>query len=360
MSISASFSIGQHHLAGNPVLMHVSVTPGVYVEYRVMYQSSLVYKGLVSSLTGMMTLDLSRLFIPPIGASSPDKYSITLYYDDVLLQSASIYVYPGGISKRLFRALAEQNLNIFDAKLNRSTDNFFLTTRSFSKIVKIPEDELLPLFWYRNKSFNVMGQAKSSADNTISSIDLNAERLRYWNSNSRLENIIDITSGGSRSVRFVITKAEAVHKYFIKYRNAFGQYEKIALRNEMDASVEVDKIYVDSYDRLSDDVMRMPYESRYRSVYNGTLRSLDNNEAHIALEMLMSREQYLITPQGEFMVEVLANGEQAFQTTDGRPVRIAVEIRAIEEERVFTPLDMERLSFLYENIFTAHYGAQFT
>ena len=342
MSFSASFEIGSKFLAGNPIPLKINVTPGYNVTYRVKdATSAVVFTGLVSSITGSQTLNINKLFEHTSVTDGVKTYTLELEHEETVLQTATIYVYAGAISKRLYRELAKQSLTIFGTKLDSSTSNYFLTTRSFSKIVTIPEDELMPLYYYSGTS--------------VQSLDLAGTRLSTYNSTGAINNVITVGS----AVTFVITDAVRKHDNYIKFRNSLGAYEKIALEKTIEFYPVIEQENADVYDRMSDDVLSLPFRTDYTARYRADLRQMRADEALFVLDMLLSREQYLVTPNGEFQVQVKMS-DQVLQSTSGLPSTISVEITSVEEEHYYSPINMEQLGLIYENIFTSEFTNQYT
>ena len=140
MAFSASFQIGSQFLAGNPIPLTITITPGYSIGYRVTYTATntIIFEGTISSITGTQIVNLSRLFNQTSVGDGIKQYTIALIYETTVLQSTTISVYPGAISKRLHRELAKNSLNIFNTKLNPTNQNFLLSTRSFSKLLIEP------------------------------------------------------------------------------------------------------------------------------------------------------------------------------------------------------------------------------
>lgn len=364
MAFTASIEIGLQHLAGNTIPLTVNVTPGYSVVYRVtdMATSVVLFSGLVSSISGKQIININRLFNLQAVGDGVKSYKIELVHDDTVLQTATILVYPGAISKRLYRELAKQSLNIFNTKLDPSDQNFLLSTRSFSKVLAIPEDELLPIPYYRKgKKFTVAGTAVdfSAAAQGVEYLNVNTLRKNSYNATKKLSSALDVVSGSVTAVSIIVTYVSTPHTHFIKFRNSLGAQEMIALENVIDFTPSFDKQEIGIYDHLTGDVLNVPYSVGYKSKFKAQLRPIGPGESLFALDMLLSREQFLVTPAGEFQVKVSAP-EQIFQTTSGEPLFISVEIEAVDEERYYSPVDMERLGFIYENIFTHEFTMQYT
>ena len=363
MAFSASFQIGSQFLAGNPIPLTISITPGYSIGYRVTdaSTSAVIFEGTVSSITGTQTVNINKLFNLTSVGSGIKTYTVQLVYEDTVLQSASISVYPGAISKRLHRELSKNSLNIFNTKLNPTDQNFLLSTRSFSKFIFIPEDELLPIpFYASGKSFTVFGNNVSlPVYSGVSYLNISALRNNNFTYNGAIVSAVQIMSGGSAAVTVIITEADQAHDHFIKYRNSLGAQEMIALENVIDFIPSFDANEIDIFDRLTGDVVQVPFSVSYKGKYTARLRNLRSDETLMAMDMLLSREQFLVTPEGEFQVRVKAD-DQIFQTTSGAPLKINVSIESIEEERYYSPIDMERLGFIYENIFTSEFTLQYT
>lgn len=364
MAFTASIEIGLQYLSGNTIPLIVNVTPGHSVVYRVTdaATSVVIFSGLISSISGKQIVNINRLFNLHSVGDGVKTYKVELLHENAVLQTATISVYPGAISKRLYRELAKKSLNIFNTKLDPAEQNFLLSTRSFSKVLAIPEDEILPIPYYRKgKVFSVAGTAVdfSAAAQAVEFLNIGALRKSSYNTSKKLLSAFDVVSGNVTAVSIIVTEVAEPHTHFIKFRNSLGAQEMIALENIIDFTPAFDKQEVGIYDHLTGDVLNVPYSVGYKSKFKAQLRPIGAGESLFALDMLLSREQFLVTPSGEFQVKVSAP-EQVFQTTSGEPLSISVEIEAVDEERYYSPLDMDRLGFIYENIFTHEFTLQYT
>lgn len=363
MAFSAKIEIGLQYLAGNAIPLTVHVTPGFSVVYRItdVATSTVVFSGLVSSISGRQIININRLFNLQAVGDGVKSYKIELVHEDTVLQTATISVYPGAISKRLHRELAKKHLNIFNTKLEPSDQNFLLSTRSFSKTIAIPEDEVLPIPYYRKgKKFTVAGAAVdfSAATQAVEYMNIDTLRKNNYNTTKNLISALNVVSGTATALSIIVTEVASPHTHFIKFRNSLGAQEMIALENVIDFTPAFDKQEIGIYDHLTGDVLNVPYSVGYKSKFKAQLRPIGAGESLFALDMLLSREQFLVTPSGEFQVKVSAP-EQIFQTTSGEPVRISLEIEAIESGR-YSPLDMEQLGFVFDNIFTNEFTVEYT
>ena len=360
--MTASFEIGSQFLAGNPIPLTIHVTPGYSILYRVKESGGTVlFTGRVSSITGTQIININRLFNLTSVGQGIKTYTVELIYNDTVLQSASISVYPGAISKRLNRELAKNSLNIFSTKLMPSNQNFLLTTRSFSNRITIPEDEILPIPYYgAGKNFSVFGNVITPViTRGVAYLDVAGLKADFNNSFNRVENGVVVVSGGATAFTVVVTEPDHLHTHFIKYRNSLGAQEMIALDDVVDFSPSFEAQEIGIYDRITADIINVPVSVSVKSKHTAQLRNIRSDEMLMAMDMLLSREQFLVTPEGEFQVRVKAD-EQIFQTTSGAPLKINVSIESIEEERYYSPIDMERLGFIYENIFTSEFTLQYT
>lgn len=363
MSISASFEIGSQFLAGNPIYLTVYVSGGASVRYQVSEHggSAVLFDGIVSSVSSMQRVNINGLFVNNRLEDGVKEYDVKLLHDSEVLQSAVIAIFPGGISKRLHRELAKQGLTIFNTKLNPSDQNFLLSTRSFSKTLVIPEDEVLPIPYYtQNKVFSCMGESVSYGSSyDVGYLDIETIRENYFGSSMQVASEFPIVSGGGTSVDIILSSVEQPHEYYIKFRNSLGAMEQIAMENDVAFAPEFSTEYVSVYDRVSGDTMKLAHSVLLQQKYSGKLRAVGAQETMFVVDMLVSTEQYLVTPSGEFRVRVSA-GEQVFQDSGGTPRKISVSIESIDEERYYAPIDMERLGLLYDNIFTQEFTTQYT
>jgi hypothetical protein len=167
----------------------------------------------------------------------------------------------GGISKRAFRSLKNSGTNIFTYKLLNDAGNFFMTTRSEGKFVKIRETELLPiLFVAPVVAFTVTDGTNSYAVSGLTvgscyALNLDAIRKKFFIENNILSNVFSVKVGDAISMTFIIINAQTEkNRYYLDFLNSYGSYERMeicgkpSLENETSDSSSGFELYDEDID----------------------------------------------------------------------------------------------------------------
>ncbi len=341
----------EKYLANNPVTIKIEGlidTEIVAVSYSLTRtdDSKVVFQGTVYALSGSTSLDLSDFFAC---ISEPTAYSLTCTGADES-DTHEFLVYPGGINNLLRRILHQAGKDIFEIKLANNTANFLLSTRSFSRYIYIPEDELMPLYFYsKGKEFEVRADGEllsgfdyvDATDESLLSLDLDQLRQTLHTNTGALSQVFDIFPAESFTCicTIVITHADALSPYFIKFRNSFGVFEKIRIDNLIDAESEFEYNNITKYDSQLNKFTLSRLDAKMKPTLKASLSAENSQKLLFALDMLLSCEQWLIINGSEY--RVLVNVESPIvQTTSGTPTSIALSIRLIDDEAVFSPNDL--------------------
>ena len=196
--------IPEKNLARNPIVAFFyggNNLSSIFRLYEGTELNELMYEGIVYNIDDYVRVDLATFFGTLRKVAGVKSCKICLVSSDGIEYGEKIFeVYGGGISKLLTRKLAKSNYDIFSWKLKNHLGNFFLSTRTNSLKIFIPEDELLPLFYYaKGMHFNIkvdgetVAQHNNSDDNMegLLSIDFNALRHEIVTTKHKLASVFD-------------------------------------------------------------------------------------------------------------------------------------------------------------------------
>jgi hypothetical protein len=265
-------------------------------------------------------------------------------------------VYGGGISKLLRRKLVAASTDIFNWKLKNPLNNFFLTTRTNSQLIFIPENELVPLYYYgKGMAFNlkVDGQTVASFNHSeeenenLKSIDFNALRNEIMTNNHKLISIFDImTPNGGYVGSIIITQANNASDYFLKFLNSWGVYEMISLNGMIEYNPTFSEATtVLGYDEVILDTVKKQNRKELTSEYKTEIGYKTADERLFLIDALLSDECILVANGMEYPVSV-STDTTLFQDTGNEPKSISLTMKLIDSDENYSPLDDKALNVI--------------
>ena len=344
------------YLAGNPI--RLSFVSGTSIHrfkiYTGLTYDLLIFDGTASSLTETATIDVTELFESMKSTSGivyaklipVDSSGVELSADQILFT-----VYGGGISKLLRRKLEKLNTDIFSWKLKNSATNFLLTSRTNNYIISIPENELIPLAYYaRGHKFAIKadGDTIAAHDHTLNTVDtiqyldFAALRESYVAQSNKLVSVFDIVTDDSYSFSVIITEAPERSDFFLKFRNSWGEWEKIALYGFLDYSpVFEEKTKTAKWDDTIEDFVESNNRSTLSNAYKANTGYRNESDRFFLLDMLMSDSVVLIVNGDEYDVRVSSEEITGLISTDGQPVNVTLAIELIDTDTYISDLVSE-------------------
>lgn len=242
-------------LAGNPMLLDCTNNGGfpAVCKYSVQLDHNDVYKGKVSLDDGQtVAVDVSDVVsdvIPPYPVPQGDGWlktvvygaSFTSYQVDVFpsgYDTMTAYALPGRMSKQHLRASRPVPLIGISAP--------FLTTRSNGWLLKIPEDELMPLYFcvaYASEPLSLKLRDASGAmretvidSRGVYALDVEAARRKIFEDHYVLSNIYELTLNDKTVARIIITEGchkAPKYKLAVSFLNTFEVPEVICLSGKI-------------------------------------------------------------------------------------------------------------------------------
>lgn len=356
MSLSATISPRTIALSGNPVKL--DIVSSYPVTYVIKYAGKTIYEGSGEKGRFHIFIDetLATLLAPTkyTGAESEEilkvsgnliKYNVEVSNDRGERVSLEHSILLGGISKRTMRHLNQIGSNIFTFKLLNPDGNFFMTTRTESKILTVRETELRPLLFLAPAS-EITIKATENNFKTISgltvqqcyALNLDAMRRYFFSSANIIVSKFDIIINGLLTVSIVIIPSKpAKERYFLEFLNSYGAYECIEVTGK--PTLDQDTGDEDTYGKYDEQVNDY-VESRERV---STLDSLHvqtgfktEQELMFLLDMLSSDEVFLKGYE-EKEIKVNASAESlSFAKTMNQPQSLPILLRFTDREQRFT------------------------
>ena len=246
MSLTANISPANMALTGNPIKL--SINSSSLATYTILVGEQTIFTGSGEGNFFVFIQDILADIVQPaqlyneseevllqaegcsrnvtINVSNSEKNNLTI----------SLKVFIGGVSKRMLRHLNDENKNVFIWKLMNPDGNFFQTTRTSERLIRIRETELLPLsFIYPDGGIlRVIANGMETALIGVAGqpVALNLYRLRkqLFDTHHILASIFDIYVGETKSCTIVITPGTiSRERYLLQFLNSYGSYELIEI-----------------------------------------------------------------------------------------------------------------------------------
>lgn len=362
MAIATNILISQRSLAGNPVIAQLYAGANASKRYRVYRNNSLLYEGLIYSLTDTYTrVDISGLFSDQKINAGVTHCKIVLVtsinQNDVESDATDFTVYGGGISKLLQRSLI--STDIFVEKLKKANNNFFLTTRTSDRIIVIPEDELMPLSFYgagmkltvkADGLLALVNDYSTETDETLKTWDFATIRSSYMESRNQFVSVFDIFTDTSYSCSVVITQAERSTDFFLKFRNSWGAWDKIGIRGDVDyAPVFSEVTKTNKWDESVNSFITTQKRKELTNTLMATTGYKNSDERLLLLDMLFSSEVIFIAYGNEYTVNVTTDSS-IFTSTKTDPQMLNLKLELKDTDEFYNPILMDKA---YKEVVTA-------
>ncbi len=394
--MTCSLSVGSYAFADNPIQLEVAGS--TMATYQVRISGALLFRGISS---GDFTVNIAEVlrgrftnYNSWVSSASGYPYLLTPYRttDHVLpvtvsvtdsdgtSWSGSFSAVRGGIPKRLFRSMKEQNTTFFDQKDVLAGNNFF-TIRSNGWRINLKETELSePLFFFMptdgtgtivikpfnsNESLTLSGTAGN-----LYALDIAAVRAYFWDECDILCNHFCIynqyTSSGTQTLtmasRILIEEADpSEERYQVRFRSSLGCMEVLELAGKASMSVEE---HDDNESKVAleyDDVTDSYNEIRERtsmvetiSVPSGIKRT---PEVLMLRDMLNSDEVYFVADDEEWKV-IPSCEDLNVPLLPTEPQNYNIRFKMTEGEEC-TGFCFINGNFVKPRLFAAQYAAQF-
>lgn len=286
--------------------------------------------------------------------------------------SMECMVIPGGISNRCYRTLSMSGTDIFKYRFLNPNCNFFLTNRTQTWRITIPETELYPLYFIVDHTDSSMVIEDPISGNTLLFNDiepgayaLNIDRVRriFFDNNHILTNIFNIYRENKFACQIVIEISEP-HKesYIVKFRNSLGVFELI----ELCGSLSVIPNLEDSENKIF---------KAFDGLTNGFSSSRDRIEVEhslkidipipkadrltMLLDMVSSEDVYMLNLSGTTIKVIPSIDDAEYALRQVSPGIISLKFDTVYSEKNLTSYIPEGASSEKGRIFSPQFSPQF-
>ena len=351
-------NIAERSFSGNPVFLSLYVGVPRSARYRIRtVLGVVVFEGEVYSTTDWSTVDISS--VVAIEAINAEMFT----YEVLLLDGAGntvetkqFTVYPGGISKLMQRKLIAAGTDIFALKIKNHETNFFLSTRSFNTELFIPENELMPLFYYaKGMKFKIRVSQNTCEldgidgtgypDEVLEGIDFAALRLYYANEYDVWANDFRIVTDNGWSCSVIITEGNET-PFYLKFRNSFGMFEKIALYQESEYAPtfqESEKVL--TYDAAINGLKTTNRRKEITNKYRFNTRYMSANERMFLIDALLAKETFIEAYGVEYEASITCSAD-LFAATNAAPMAFSITAELADKDNYFSPLTNDTINVL--------------
>lgn len=346
--------IQERNLAGNPILLKLNSGNSDFVGYKIYRLSEtdvLVFEGtLYTAGNELAEADISNLF--DANAQEIGNYRVDLMNDNDVVDSKSFIVYPGALNKMFRRKLKTTGSNIFDLKLKNSNSNFFLSTRTFNTELFIPENELMPLAYYaegmnfRIKADDIeLDNITDPGTEEIRFVDFAALRNQCAFTYKKWANVFKIVSSGGWSCSVIITEAEST-PFYLKFINALGTYEKIALYEDASYSPKfnISEQYM-KYDNDLNELTKVNNRNSLSNTYALYARCENSDKRLFLLDALLASATFITIDGVDYSARFSAD-ISVLTATNMEPATINIQAVINDDENYYTPVGEDTLRVL--------------
>lgn len=284
---------------------------------------------------------------------TPIRQGYTVYYtlevttgeanETVSFEGIGFY---GGISKRLYRELQQNNLDMFSYRLNNPQRQFFFTTRTNGRNIRMRENEIAPLlFLAPAENITFVTDAgrlivlSGLATQTLYALHIPAMRKNIFDTYGELPAYFSLLIDDHYVCDITLMPVTpAVEHNVLLFRNSLGVYECIALDGASTLTFKSEdensySVFDPSTSGYVTGYFRLPMTPE-RSVKNGT-KTL--SELMYLSDLLSSDDVYLLrTGRAATPVHVTAEKHQV-PGVSLEPASVTVRINAVEQDAYYSP-----------------------
>lgn len=365
MSLTISSSPAYRSFVGNPVRFSLLTDSEQPLSCSLTIAGQVVYNFTHVPFQGVCQFDIADILTAyidtPILESSqtdivtPIRQGYTVYYTLTVttgVESETVtfngIAFRGGISKRLMRELQGKGLDMFSYRLSNPQRQFFFTTRTNGRNIRIRENEIVPLLFLApvasmtfvtdsGRLITLTGLATQ----TLYALNIAAMRKTIFDTYNELPAYFSLLISDHYVCDITLLPAtSAIEHNVLLFRNSLGTYERIALDAASTRTFESSDDDQDSYTLF--DPQTSGYVTSYFRLPVTTVRATETgikppSEFMFLADLLSSDDVYLLIPgQSAIPVHVTADKYQ-LPGTSTEPVSISVTIRAVESDAYYSP-----------------------
>jgi hypothetical protein len=349
-------------LAGNPI--EIAIGTGNSIRYRVYggnNYDTILYVGMAYTIDGgSATIDISELFSGMKNTSGVQKVRVVKVDDEGnnwvgdadYIHKHDITIFGGGISNLYKRFLATGATNIFDFKLKNQETNFFLTTRTNDYTITIPEDELLPLYYYGSgMAFTVKNgddvlavcDHTAETDEVLHSIDFNQLRKLAVAELGRLVNYFRLTTSNGWACSVLITNVDQPSGCFLVFKNSWGCDEKIGVKGIVKYTPSITEASkIKRQDATTREFKTINQRTTYTNVYKLDVGYRTYEERMFLVDMLVNGIARIEINGMQLTVNIASSTEE-LAGTDFSPRNVELKISLQDTESMYSPINLETM-----------------
>lgn len=304
------------------------------------YRTSAEFGDLFRSYFSNAAITAGEEIISPVDGFFVD-YSVSV--NDIPVFSGRAY--RGGVSKRMFKTLSDNALDLFIYRLQNPDAMFLFSTRTNDRLLEVKESELYPFVFiypdmtlsFADESGNVIPAGGYPAGQ-ICSMDIALLRKSFAEQYETTPSAISVRTGGTEafSIRIMPATAGPEH-YTIRFRNSIGAFEVL----EVTGVATHEPVIGDEYAWESMTGYGF-YETRrdrlsLRNVINVQTGYKKRSEHPFVLDAIISEESYFVYPDGtSFRCNITAD-KPSFRHRMIAPNSILLKITEVTEDQYTTP-----------------------
>lgn len=263
----------------------------------------------------------------------------------------------GGISKKLFRELQGMGLDMFSYRLANPQRQFFFTTRTNGRNIRIRENEIAPLlFLAPAEHITIVTEngrviiITALVRQDLYALNIPAMRKLIYDTYGELPAYFSLLINDHHICDITLLPATAAVEYnVLRFRNSLGVYECIALAGKTTRSFESeDESSYSLYDQETSGYITGYYRLPVTEIRSTQTGSKPPSELIYLNDLLSSDDVCLLTPGAEAIpVHVTAEKFQV-PVTSLEPISVPIKIHAIEQDAYYSPpIDMNLPAYNY-------------
>lgn len=301
-----------------------SVSNASIGKFTLEYEQLPIFEGRFSSPLRINVAEIAEAFVPFISEPSSDNTEPIVVIENASgfehrtlsctfelegeTDTFSCYVIPGGISRQNLKQHIQAASDIFQTRFLNPKENFFLTTRTNSRVITLKETELYPLYFLLQSSNApivikecVTGctvTAENLGSRGVAVLDIAALRRYFAEHENILASVFNVYYGSTLSCRIVVEHCQpAKERYLLKFRNSLGVFEIIEIVGELSVTPDYSDNEGATFNRYDSDIDEFYSErDRVSRKQNISIKSVfkSSDELDFLMDMIASEDVRLL------------------------------------------------------------------
>lgn len=260
-------------------------------------------------------------------------YSFTIDSENTVVG----YAVRGGISKRLFKQLADMESDIFSYRLLSAQRQFLLTTRTQDSTINIRRGELRYVYFFRDPNNDITFSATGLTPQvyTADQFDLECFDVVQWMGATQVNQITITKDTHTTTINIVDNAPE--NPTLLMFRNSLGVFEHIQLTGKGTINPNISTEGYSKYNENYGDFSQLNTRGISKEYIEVEAGYKSFEELMFIKDLLMSDEVYLITGNEELPCRVSAKNFQ-IPLVINTPQSVPLRIDLADEEKNYTDL----------------------